>query len=689
MLRILLVISFLLGGTAMCQGDAKMEKATVEKVHVSTIDVRAHGKYIANVHPILAIDIDTIGVGDVVLIEDVSGKWYVVAVVSRGASNPEDNAAAWVPRPPVSLSHIQVGFIFTLSWDWGDITRRLSHLDHYEVDFKVAGGDWGDGQFPVDVGTAKSYAFDMTPFGKTGFVWRVRAVSIYNMTSEWTEASADFLLDTEAPPAPTNLEIIPGGESFRASWDGPLATNVPDLAGFRIYIATDSSGTGASVWKELGITLECDVPAAAGTYGYFNLVAVDDDGNESDYALDTWEYASIGEVSHGQLLTNADWEAGDISGQTIVQWDYSTYTGAGSPTMAYQSTGGVYNGASLFMSTGFSDDGGFYAQWPGDITQFKVLGVEGEIYTLSFYGSGMVGHYAQIGCSNGVDDIDWTLATLIDTITGEYDGFTRYIYQAKFNPVDSNHKYLAAKFGAYVNGDSAWMNMDRPQLEIGTVATAWGVLAVPPAPTGIRIDASSIISDGIVINEDGQIASDLEPAADDAYWLGSDNNWKGVTLKDTLSATPSGTSGDSLVFVDTDGDLKVRHGTATPNSLQSWFLPFVTYSALPEGCSTEGNIFAATIPRALVVRSWAQFIYVSGTNNASNYWTLTLRSGSTPTVVVDSFDTSGYSPSTNIVYQSGELDVSCPASDLWMRVKIAKTGSPGPIYLPCPAVLVT
>lgn len=112
------------------------------------------------------------------------------------------------------------------------------------------------------------------------------------------------------------------------------------------------------------------------------------------------------------------------------------------------------------------------------------------------------------------------------------------------------------------------VSLDRAMLAEGDELLPWTTLIAANPAIALSLDAAGISSPGLTIDYEGKIASDLEPAQDNAYWLGKVNNWQGVALKDTLSATPGGVSGDSLLFVDTDGKIKVRHGTGTPISLE-------------------------------------------------------------------------------------------------------------------------
>ena len=499
-----------------------MQRATIARVNIATIDVRAHGKFIANVSPTSGVNIEEVGIGDVVLIEEVDSKWYVIAVVSTGSSNPDDRMAEWVPRAPVSLMSFQLAPNFTLSWDWGDTVRRLQYLDHYEVDFKPAGGDWGTGEFPLDVGRAKTATVYMSSYGETSFSWRVRSVSIFGAASEWAEATATYILDTDAPPKPELFSTTDLPGKIRVEWSGPLAANVPDLAGFRIYEADDASGTNAEIYLEVGVVYSYDIELSAPNGMFIGLKAVDSSGNESDYALNSsgleWDYGQSVYENAGNFLTNSDFERDIDGGGTPDGW---TITNLTLGTNGYQGGSGLrYSGSS-----GSGD-----ATWPSATsdTSIEVPFTSGVPFIVS----------AKIKCT----DTDWVWAHSDTVVTGkmnigfvvEYYGgttsFTGYsMYPAYAGSVDlddgwqliwatvkapiTNDHFVGFGIQYYNDsGASVTLDIDHCQLEYGVDGgepTQWTPnLSRQDSTSGLLMDTAAIIGSGILVTPDGEVIAD-------------------------------------------------------------------------------------------------------------------------------------------------------------------------------------
>lgn len=498
----------------------KMEKATVERVDISTVDVRLHGKYIANVELITSIDIEMVGLRDVVLVEEVSGKYYLIAIVSAGPAGASERLAEWVPRAPVSLTQTQQGSVYTLSWDWGDSTRMLAYLGNYVVDVKLAGADWGVGSFPLDVGAAKTTTVDVTHYKVRSIEWRVRAVSIYNTSSGWAASGGvDFIPDIEAPEAaPTDFTVESGAGKLLFGWSYDL-TEPEDLDGFIIYIADDSSGANEAIFQTVGKVTSASIPTEAGREGYFNIKAVDTSYNRSDFALATWVFAGAGYVSTGQLLVNGDWAVGDIAADTIYDWDVAFTVVSGSPTLDYGAFG-LYGSRGIEVDDSPSGGGNWnlFVRWPDSITLTKEPGIDGAHYTMSvhadFYNisGGLLS--AQLGAHDGVSDIDWLPLTDQDySYVPAEDGWWRHVFSQKWEATDSAHKYICVRFRQIVASypPGTWQ-YDRPQLELGMEVTPWSLRTSPVATSSknIRLDTSGIISQGIVVDEDGRITSDVE-----------------------------------------------------------------------------------------------------------------------------------------------------------------------------------
>lgn len=117
------------------------------------------------------------------------------------------------------------------------------------------------------------------------------------------------------------------------------------------------------------------------------------------------------------------------------------------------------------------------------------------------------------------------------------------------------------------------------------------------------------------------------------------------------------------------------------------WLPFAAHQHLAYNQSASGESpFAVTIPRALTVMSWHIGVYVGGTNDGSNYWTMDLYKYDTSLTVIDTLDTSAISGSTHTVLSEGDLRASIASSYILLGIRTTKTGSPGNLYLYGPAV---
>jgi len=103
----------------------------------------------------------------------------------------------------------------------------------------------------------------------------------------------------------------------------------------------------------------------------------------------------------------------------------------------------------------------------------------------------------------------------------------------------------------------------------------------------------------------------------------------------------------------------------------------------------SGETHYSTVMDAYRILRWVQGVYVVTTNNASNYWTITLRRIDGVTVTdIDSFTTAAFSPDTWNKRDSGALAHDVASTIEMVNVIVIKTGSPGSIYVGGPAVYV-
>lgn len=120
------------------------------------------------------------------------------------------------------------------------------------------------------------------------------------------------------------------------------------------------------------------------------------------------------------------------------------------------------------------------------------------------------------------------------------------------------------------------------------------------------------------------------------------------------------------------------------------WLPFINYQMLGGPISTPGWPFYGSISRSVRIKRWAQSVQVQTTNNSSNYWAMQLgKSGSSGSwVAIHTLYTNAISPDTWAALAfSLDHAVAYPGY-AQLGIYVEKTGSPGNIYLPSPAVFV-
>lgn len=209
----------------------------------------------------------------------------------------------------------------------------------------------------------------------TDYNVRIRARLGDSVVSPWSDwATIETAGDEIAPDAPSSLAVATGDGYFLFEWDGPTLSTTPDLAGFKIYKATDDSGTGAELFYTTGPTNSVSVQAEPGVY-YFNITAYDIFGNESGYAETTWVIGVISTVT-GQLLSNSDFERSDATAKTIVDWGFS---GTGTWGIA---SGGVGGGKAVGV---WDLNSTVSLDWPNGDTGILQVARDGSYYTASIY----------------------------------------------------------------------------------------------------------------------------------------------------------------------------------------------------------------------------------------------------------------------------------------------------------------
>lgn len=136
----------------------------------------------------------------------------------------------------------------------------------------------------------------------------------------------------------------------------------------------------------------------------------------------------------------------------------------------------------------------------------------------------------------------------------------------------------------------------------------------------------------------------------------------------------------TLVVTSTIG----ASGKVSSTTLVSGWLPFAQYGVATFPMSVSGTPFVCTIGESMTIRKWQQAIYVAGTNDVSNYWSINITN-SAGTTVIAAWTTNGYGSNVWAVY-SNSYSQAITASDKILAISATKVGSPGNLYLGGPMV---
>lgn len=129
---------------------------------------------------------------------------------------------------------------------------------------------------------------------------------------------------------------------------------------------------------------------------------------------------------------------------------------------------------------------------------------------------------------------------------------------------------------------------------------------------------------------------------------------------------------------------------ALPLEGKGFFVPFANYAAIDNSNITaNGNPFITTVGKAMVLQTWVQSTYVYTTNNGTNYWTIEIDYYDGSTVQITTFNTSTH---TNDVWTKTSTSLGGTAltsTTKYLIIGCTKTGTPGALVLPSPAVYAT
>jgi hypothetical protein len=370
---------------------------------------------------------------------------------------------------------------------------------------------------------AQSLGFMLQPLaGAMDYNVRVRAHLAETVLSPWSAWSTILSAsDTIAPSAPTGLTVtsMPGAIEF--GWTGPGVDDVPDLAGFNIYSATDGTGTGATLIATLPVALSAVVQVDVGTVAFYNIKALDCSDNLSAYGEASWLRGESLYPLPEQWLTNSDFER-----DTAVAGDPDEWSIASDGTYAL----GAYGfGGGRGVRFSLADNDGCDLDWPASETDTSVqhaieeqlthiiaikmkcsdtswewhlgdtppTGVTWIRLSPEFYG----------GSVNPVGAGDWAMGK-----GGEVDlggGWELiWIYTRVYIDTDD---FLGFQFDAYNDSGAAiTIDLDHAHMHRGITYDDWVPnLARLDGSAGLRMDTAGIVGDSLVMDADGEIYSDL------------------------------------------------------------------------------------------------------------------------------------------------------------------------------------
>jgi hypothetical protein len=167
----------------------------------------------------------------------------------------------------------------------------------------------------------------------------------------------------------------------------------------------------------------------------------------------------------------------------------------------------------------------------------------------------------------------------------------------------------------------------------------------------------------------------------------------GYIIQKELSADPATpVSGDwglyfkagGLYHIDDAGNVTGPLGTGG-----AFLFPFATYLNLNPITASATYPYGGTVDRSMTLTQWSQSLYVATTNNGSNYWTITMKR-ITDGATVNSISTSAISANTWTLLTDTTFSISSlTTSDVGLYLECTKTGSPGSLYILCPALTAT
>jgi len=241
-----------------------------------------------------------------------------------------------------------------------------------------------------------------------------------------------------------------------------------------------------------------------------------------------------------------------------------------------------------------------------------------------------------------------------NTLLGQWQVLGTYDTSGSFATANAYIKAIA---------DADWSSTSRP--------VRWEIYVTPSGSTTATL-AMTIGADGTVTLGTGGVNI---PSGKTYDINGTPHTHAKASGSDVTTGT------DDTKFVTPKALADAGFKAAAPK-----YLPFGVYAGSGP-FTANATPYAATIDRTMALVKLTISFYVSTTNNASNYWDITLdKAGGT---VVKTLNTSGASANTFSQVSFTFSTTTVGTTDVLLRIVLAKVGSPGTIYLPWPALEIS
>lgn len=178
------------------------------------------------------------------------------------------------------------------------------------------------------------------------------------------------------------------------------------------------------------------------------------------------------------------------------------------------------------------------------------------------------------------------------------------------------------------------------------------------------------------------------------FYEGTESLWKPIVSypnKGMEDPEMDGTAGpgDAVTFaaINHVHPSDTSHVAKSAMSGRHW-LNFTTYGTAINGITANSNVFICSIDRTTTFVTWSQGWLVATTNDASNYWTVTLKT--IGGVTINSFTTAAGSPGVWTLTTDATWDVAnVNTTTKIIYIVVTKTGSPGALSIASPTIEVS